>query len=171
MDFSFFKPYKVFQNADKSIELEETKSRKVFLFGFYRIFPLIIIFSVLSVLFFFNLPIELKLALLIIPLLFIFIFIKKYILKTVINNNDITITFNKVLGKKIISFNWSEICEIHLDSYYVSRGGGYFYYIILKENNKKIPFLSIPFFYMKEKNKNLINTFLSANTFKPIIEI
>ena len=40
-----------------------------------------------------------------------------------------------------------------MESYYFANGGGYQFRLVTKDGKKQIPFLTIPNYYMRSKNK------------------
>lgn len=164
MNFLYLKPYNVEVATDNVLIIFEPSFRRFFLFMFYRIFPISIIFSTIFIIISFEIPLNIQILLAIVPLLTFVILLKKYVLSVKISSNSICITYNSLFKKRIEEYKYDNIEAIFVDTYYISRGGGYFYFLLLKENNRKIPLLTIPFIYMKEKNKKLINSLLSAKT-------
>lgn len=171
MDLSVFKPYKAIENSPKSITIYETKSRKIFLFVFFRVFPILIIAGVLLMVKLFYFPLNVQIFLLVIPILFIPFLFKKYIVKTEISDRSIKITLKSLFGPEIKECSINEIDKIIIEKYYQSRGGGYLYFIILNEKSTKIPLITIPFLYMNENRKNKISETLKSLTGKDILII
>ncbi|NUM31436.1 MAG: hypothetical protein HUU47_03835 [Bacteroidetes bacterium] len=128
------------------------------------------IVSVILLLCLFNFPAKIKLLLSVLPILFLILFFKKYILNIEFSNYSIKIKYQKFIRTEIKEILVSEIENFELESYYISRGGGYFYFVKLKNNNNKIPLLTIPFLYMNEENKSKINEFLKNITGKEILK-
>lgn len=164
MNFLYLKPYHVESSTDNVLKIFEPPFRRFFLFMFYRIFPLSIIFSTIFIIISFEIPLKLQFLLALVPLLIFVILLKKYVLSVKISSYSICIAYNSLFKKVIEEYKNDNIEEIFVDTYYISRGGGYFYFLLLKENNRKIPILTIPFIFMKEKNKELINSLLTAKT-------
>lgn len=90
MNPNIFRPYQVIEQTKTYLHLEETRFRKIFLFSFFKVYPLLMIAGIIAMLLAFDFPLTQKLMICGIGLIFIWtIIFKKYIEEVEISNHEI----------------------------------------------------------------------------------
>lgn len=164
MDQNIFKPYIVIQQTKNYLHLAESGSRKVFLFIFFRIFPILISISIILTVVSFDFPWFIVLGLCSIIVVFIILLFQKYSIEMVISDDKAVITIQTFFGKKVETILISEVERITIQTYWLYNGGGFYYQLVLKGNQQRLPLLTIPYWYMKLKNRDEINRTLEDIT-------
>jgi hypothetical protein len=153
LENNFFKPYLILEFNDTCLHLAEPKGRKIFLFLYFRVYVILIAFAILFAVLAFKMPWAYKLLMVLVVAYLMLASQKKYLTEIKIGKEVVSITLNTFLGEKRYSTPLSTIEKITLESYYFSNGGGYQFKFVTKDGKKQIPFLTIPNYYMRSKNK------------------
>ena len=171
MNPNIFRPYQVIEQTKTYLQLEETRFRKIFLFSFFKVYPLLMIAGIIAMLLAFGFPLTQKLMICGIGLIFIWtIIFKKYIEEVKISNHEITVNFQSFWGKKSETLTMDEIENITIETYLINNAGGYYYRLKLKNSKTQIPLLSIPSWYINLQNRENINKTLEEITGLKVIK-
>jgi hypothetical protein len=161
---SIFKPYQVIEERKYYLHLSETPLRKIYLFIFFRIYPIIMMVALLLILLILDLPSKYKWLLGSLNLVFIWLFLKSYIVDIVITTEAIEVKKHSLNGLKIQHTFLKDVEYIFVETYLINTGGGIRYHLVLKESRKKLPLLVIPYWHMNLENRKKINQYLTDLT-------
>lgn len=162
---SYFKPYRVMDRG-YGLVLTESRSRRSFLWIMYRLVLPLLALGLLSVLFIApGYPVIWHKALLVmVSCVLITRAAKPFLIEIQLTQKEISMVQSTLSGAKKQVFLCADLEKITLEPYYLNHGGGYFYRLKLKNSSRQIPLLTIPFLYMRRKNRELINQKLTEIT-------
>lgn len=159
-----FEPYILKIHSQRLLHIEESSSRRVFLFLFFRVFPVLLFIAILSILFIFDFPTGIALLLILISILPFSIFFQDYIIESMLSTDDVSVIYMTFKGRKKVDLKLKEIEAITLETYYLNPGAGDIYRLKIKGSNQQIPLLSIPFLSKKAERTMKINEALQKIT-------
>jgi hypothetical protein len=160
---SIFSPYQIIKNSDGVLHLKESNGRIIFMFVFFRIFPLVLLLLAWKLSSVEELPINFRYALIPLFLLIaLLLFFKSYVSEIIVSRQSLELRSHQhvTINTKIISLH--DVNRITVKEHH-GRGGGYFYKLELKRN-KTIIFFTIPALYMKKGKLQQINSRLNEIT-------
>jgi hypothetical protein len=164
MENNPFAPFQILEQTKYKLHLIESNNRKLFLFLFFRIFPIILFVTIASTIVAFELPLEFKLILSLIAVLQILMFKQQYVTELVLDSLFATIRYHTIFGTKNVTIMWKEVEAITLESYYFNPGAGDFYRIKLKGIKRQVPMLTIPFLSIRVESREKINEVINQIT-------
>lgn len=153
LENNFFKPYLILELNKTSLHLAESRGRKIFLFLFFRVYLIIMALAILFAVLAFEMPWAYKLMMVLVVAYLMLASQKKYLTEVIIKNKTVSITLKTFMGEKRYNTPLLQIEKITMESYYFANGGGYQFRLVTKDGKKQIPFLTIPNYYMRSKNK------------------
>ena len=160
-----FKPYEVKVYSQFELHLDETTSRKRFLWFFFKVYPLALIAGFIAITVLFDLPLLYKFSLLALGLLFLIIWLtNRYNTEIIIGKNEIQTQEHTALGRKLRKIDIKAVEEIIVERYYLSNAGGVFYKLKMNNGSKDIKLISIPRLWMDRRNQEEISKILTAIT-------
>lgn len=166
---NLFSPYRVLEDSEKKIRLQEPSWRKALLFFLFRLLPLLLIAG--ATIFMFSekgtLPIHLQILLVAGAVLSASLMLfRPLVYEVIITNYNISLTRQVFLSVQEENITINEIDHV-LVRMRRGKGGGLTYTLQLK-NGKLFRFLHIPVINMSREKRELISTKISRLTGLPV---